>query len=79
MAKLTAAKRRALPGKDFAGPRRSYPVENKAHARLAKAMAAKEAKAGRLSASAKKTIDARADAKLHGMVRSGKPVSKKGT
>jgi hypothetical protein len=32
MAKLTAKSRNALPAKDFAGPGRSYPDENKAHA-----------------------------------------------
>jgi hypothetical protein len=35
MAKLKAASRNKLPGKDFAGPDRSYPVEDKAHARAA--------------------------------------------
>jgi hypothetical protein len=39
MAKLTAAKRNALPAKTFAGPGRSYPVPDASHARLAKAMA----------------------------------------
>jgi hypothetical protein len=33
--KLTAKKRNALPGKDFAGPDRSYPVEDASHARNA--------------------------------------------
>lgn len=35
MAKLKAATRNKLPGKDFAGPKRSYPIEDKAHARNA--------------------------------------------
>lgn len=35
MAKLNAAKRNALPSKDFAGPDRSYPIEDKSHARNA--------------------------------------------
>jgi len=35
MAKLTAKTRNALPGKDFAGPDRSYPIEDKSHARNA--------------------------------------------
>lgn len=35
MAKLNAASRNALPAKDFAGPDRSYPVEDKSHARNA--------------------------------------------
>jgi len=33
MAKLTARARKALPGGDFAGPDRSYPDQNKSHAR----------------------------------------------
>jgi hypothetical protein len=35
MAKLTAATRNKIPGKDFAGPDRSYPVEDASHARNA--------------------------------------------
>lgn len=35
MAKLTARARKALPGGDFAGPDRSYPDQNKSHARNA--------------------------------------------
>jgi len=32
MARLTAAQRKALPDSDFAGPNRTFPVEDKAHA-----------------------------------------------
>jgi len=39
MAKLTAKTRNAIPGKDFAGPDRSYPIEDKNHARNALARA----------------------------------------
>ena len=35
MAKLTAGKRNALPAKTFAGPDRSYPVNDMSHARNA--------------------------------------------
>lgn len=35
MAKLTAATRNKIPSKDFAGPDRSYPIEDKNHARNA--------------------------------------------
>ena len=35
MAKLTAAKRNALPAGSFAGPERSYPINNTSHARNA--------------------------------------------
>ena len=35
MAKLTAKARKAIPTKNFAGPDRSYPIEDKSHARNA--------------------------------------------
>lgn len=35
MAKLTAGKRNALPSRDFAGPDRSYPIEDRNHAKAA--------------------------------------------
>ncbi len=35
MAKLTAKARNKIPGKEFAGPDRSYPIENASHARNA--------------------------------------------
>ena len=59
MARLTAAKRNALPTRDFAGPDRSYPIEDKAHARDAKARASANA-APKLRAQ----VDAKADRKL---------------
>lgn len=43
MAKLTAATRNALPNSDFAGPDRSYPIENPSHARNALSRAAQNA------------------------------------
>jgi hypothetical protein len=39
MSKLTAKRRNALPGKDFAGPGRSFPINDAAHARNAIARA----------------------------------------
>jgi hypothetical protein len=39
MAKLTAKTRNALPAKDFAGPDRSFPVNDPSHARNALARA----------------------------------------
>jgi hypothetical protein len=56
MAKLTTKARNALPDSAFAGPGRSYPVEDKAHARNAKARAAQHA-----GPELKKKIDARAN------------------
>lgn len=35
MTKLTAKARKAIPSKDFAGPDRSFPIEDKSHARNA--------------------------------------------
>lgn len=35
MARLTAKARKALPAKTFAGPGRSFPINDKAHARAA--------------------------------------------
>jgi hypothetical protein len=35
MSKLTTKQRNALPDKDFAGPNRSYPIQNASHARNA--------------------------------------------
>lgn len=50
MAKLTAKTRNAIPGKDFAGPDRSYPIEDKSHARNALARASGKAVAPRVRA-----------------------------
>lgn len=69
MAKLTTKARSALPAKDFAGPGRSYPVENKSHARNAKARASQAVNAGRMSKSEERRIDTKADAKLKGKAR----------
>jgi hypothetical protein len=35
VAKLTTKARKAIPSKEFAGPDRSYPIEDKSHARNA--------------------------------------------
>lgn len=61
MAKLTAAKRKKIPTSKFAGPDRSYPVEDKAHAANAKARATQQVKAGNLSPSAAAKIKAKAN------------------
>ena len=66
MSKLSTKSRDKLPAKDFAGPGRSYPVENKSHARDAKARASGAVNAGRMSKSEEKRIDAKADRKLKG-------------
>ena len=56
MAKLTAKARKAIPTSKFAGPGRSYPIEDKAHAAAAKSRAAQFA-----SPSLKAEIDAKAN------------------
>ena len=66
MAKLTTKARKALPKSDFAGPARTYPVPDKAHAANAKARAAQAVKAGRMSKSTEAKIDSKANKVLKG-------------
>lgn len=61
MAKLTTKARKAIPTSKFAGPNRSYPVQDKAHAANAKARAAQFA-----SPSVKARVDAKANKVLYG-------------
>ena len=65
MSKLTTKGRNSLPDSKFAGPGRSYPVNDKSHAANAKARASQAVKAGRMSESAKEKIDAKADKVLY--------------
>ena len=65
MTKLNTAGRRRLPSSDFAEPnKRAYPVEDKAHARNAKARASQAVNAGRMSKAEERKIDKKADAVL---------------
>lgn len=62
MAELTTKRRKALPKSDFALPEeRAYPVNDKSHARNAKARASQMEKQGKLSPSSKAKIDAKAN------------------
>lgn len=61
---LTAAKRDKMPKGDFALSDKRFPVNDKNHARLAKAGASRAEHAGNITASEKSTIDAKADRKL---------------
>jgi len=62
MSKLTTTKRNKLPSKDFGLPKAGkYPMPDRSHAANAKARATQEEKAGKLSSSEKKTIDAKAN------------------
>ena len=65
MAKLTTAKRKSLPASSFGLPgKRAYPMPDRSHAANAKARASQAVKAGRMSASTKAKIDAKANRKL---------------
>ncbi len=65
MAELKTKTRNKLPAKDFAEPaERAYPIEDKTHARNAKARASQAVKAGRMSAAGEAKIDKKADAVL---------------
>lgn len=59
MAKLTTKQRNALPDSAFAGPNRSYPVNDKSHAANAKARVSQFG-----SSSLKKRVNAKANRKL---------------
>jgi hypothetical protein len=62
MAKLTAAKRKAIPSSEFGEPgSRKYPMPDKSHAANAKARASQAVNAGRMSKSEEEKIDAKAD------------------
>jgi len=64
MAKLTSKTRKKIPDKDFAGPGRSYPIEDKAHAADAKGRAKQQYERGRISKATLDQIDSKADHKL---------------
>ncbi len=73
MARLKAAERNALPGSEFAGPDRSYPIPDATHAANAKARATQAVKAGRMSEGEKERIDAKANRKLAHTRKPGEP------
>ena len=65
MAELNTNARKKLPKSKFAEPdKRKYPIEDKPHARNAKARASQAVKAGRMSKAEQKKIDKKADAVL---------------
>jgi len=67
MAELSAKGRGKLPAGKFAEPdKRAYPIEDKPHARNAKARASQAVKAGRMSKAEAGKIDKKADAVLKG-------------
>lgn len=62
--KLTTKQRKRLPSSEFAGPGRSYPVNDRAHAANAKARATQMVNAGLLAPSTAAKIKAKANRKL---------------
>jgi hypothetical protein len=62
VAKLSTEARKKIPKKEFGLPgEKKYPIEDKAHARNAKARASQMEKRGKLSKSSEEKIDAKAD------------------
>lgn len=64
MAVLSAADRKAMPAKDFAGPGRSFPMQDSSHQRAAISGATRSEHVGNISSSAEAAIKAKARAKL---------------
>lgn len=64
MAKLSTATRNKLPKKSFAGPGRSFPVNDAVHARMAISGATRSEHAGNISASEAAHIKSIARSKL---------------
>jgi hypothetical protein len=62
---LTSKERGQIPTDKFAGPKRSFPVEDKKHARLALSGAARSENVGNISAAERAAIDAKAKAVLN--------------
>lgn len=66
MARLTTSARNALPASDFAGPHRSYPIEDKAHQVAAKRLVGRGVAAGNISSSTATKIKAKATKRMGG-------------
>jgi hypothetical protein len=64
MAKLSARARAKIPAAKFAGPHRSFPLENPAHDRAAIRLAPRSEKAGNISHRTMEHIISAAKAKL---------------
>lgn len=68
MAKLTHEQRKRLPEKEFALPeKRAFPIENKSHARNAKARASMSYNEGHITKAEEERVDRAANRKLHGV------------
>jgi hypothetical protein len=64
MARLTSAARAAIPSSKFAGPGRSFPIENKVHAEKAIQLAPRSRAAGNLTAAQEHAIVMKAHAEM---------------
>jgi hypothetical protein len=64
MADLTAEKRKGMSKKEFAGPGKSFPINDDEHAELAISGATRSERAGNISKSEEARIKAKARAKL---------------
>jgi len=64
MTKLSAGRRKAMPKSEFAGKGRSFPINDKTHARLAISGATRSERAGNISAGTEARIKSKARAKL---------------
>jgi hypothetical protein len=72
MAKLTSRDRKGMAKSSFAGPGRSFPIEDKVHARMAISGATRSERAGNISASTAASIKAKARNKLGGGGKRGR-------
>ncbi len=62
--KLTSKSRSMIPDAKFAGPNRSFPIENRSHAKAAISGATRSERAGNISMGEAAMIKAKARAKL---------------
>ena len=76
MSKLSTKQRKALPNSAFAGPGRTYPVENASHAANAKARASQAVNEGRMSKGQEAKIDSKANKVLGKMPERGERTAK---
>ncbi len=65
MARLTARQRKKIPSSEFAGPGRSFPIPDKAHAVAAERLVGRAEKAGSITAKQAAHIVTKAREKLH--------------
>ena len=65
MARMSTRKRNKLPRRAFAGPGRTFPINDRDHAHAAISGATRSYHAGNISKATEKRIQSRARAKLH--------------